>query len=47
MYEIQTSGGKLHVEVNAFERYFFVIVAYASLLKIDGSLQVAQSTPYV
>ena len=47
LYEIGLSAGKLHVEVNAFERYFFVIVTYASLLKIDGPMQIAHSTPYV
>ena len=47
LYEIGTSAGKLNVEVNAFQRYFFVIVTYASLLKMDGSVQVAHSTQFV
>jgi hypothetical protein len=47
LYEIVTSAGKLHVEVNAFANYLFLVVAYASLLRLDGSLQLAQSTPYV
>ena len=47
MYEIGTSLGKLTVEVNAFKRYFFVVVTYSALLKVDGSLQIAQKTKYV
>jgi hypothetical protein len=46
-FEIVTSAGKLFIEVNALSKYFFVVVAYAGLLKIDGSLQVAYPTPYV
>ena len=47
MYEIGSSAGKLHVEINAFSKYFFIIVTYASLLKVDGHMQVASSTKYV
>lgn len=47
MFEIVNSVGKLHIEVNAFERFYFVIVAYAGLLKLDGSMQVVHPTPYV
>lgn len=47
LYEIGSSLGKLTVEVNAFKRYFFVVVTYSGLLKVDGSLQIAQKTPYV
>ena len=46
-FEMSTSAGKLMVEVNQFSSYFFVVVCYADLLKVDGGLQFAQKTPYV
>lgn len=47
MFEVASSAGKLHIEVNAFQRYFFVVVTYASLLRMDGPIQLVHPTPYV
>jgi hypothetical protein len=47
MFEVINNAGKLHIEVNAFDRYFFVIVTYASLLKADGGIQLVHPTHYV
>lgn len=38
MFEISNAAGKLHIEVNAFARYYFVIVTYSTLLKMDGGI---------
>lgn len=46
-FEIVNQLGKLLIEVNVFAKYFFVIVTYAGLLKVDGTLQLAFPTPYV
>ena len=46
-FEIKNSAGKLMVEANRFNGYFFLIITYASLLKVDGALQIAYPTPYV